>query len=133
MIYWQNRILTNVATLLGDACPNVSSTISVSDAEFPTCAVKVVYNNSIADDLDSGEDEENAVYCGVAVDVYSKESLQNAIKLIGIANKAMYRMGFKRNYGPEQVIDGSHPEIFKMSARYTRIIGSAETIEKFEN
>lgn len=132
MIYWQNRILTNVKTLLGSACKNVSSTASASDTKFPTCGVKVVYNNAIADDLDFGDDEENAVYCGVSIDVYTKQSLQNAIDLIGIANQAMYRMGFKRIYGPEEIKDASHPEIHKMSARYARVIGSAETIERFE-
>ena len=132
MIYWQNRILTNVRISFGDRCKNVVSTISDIKATFPACAVEVVSNNSVADDLDIGSDGENAVYCGVAVEIYAKKSLQDSMELVSIANTAMYRMGFKRIQGPIQVHNASEPDIFHVSTRFARVIGASETIERFE-
>lgn len=129
MIYWQNRILTNVKNALGNKCPNVSSTTSNKKSKFPACAVRIVSDTAVSDDLEM-DGEEAAVLCGVAVDIYSKTSLAHAIELMDIANKAMYRMGFKRQEGAIQVEDETSPELFHLASRYARVIGSEDTIEK---
>jgi len=129
MIYWQNRILTNVKNALGTKCPNVSSTVNNTKAKFPACAVRIVSDPGISDDLES-LDEEAAVLCGVAVDIYSKTSLGHAIELMDIANKSMYMMGFKRQEGPMQIEDESSPELYHLASRYARVIGSEDIIEK---
>lgn len=131
MIYWQNRILTNVKISLGDMCKTVSSVINGSKAKLPACAVQIVYNNSIADDLEPG-DSENAVYCGVHVEAYSKTSLQDAVSIMDVANTAMYRMGFKRRQGPIQTTSTESPELYRLASRYDRVIGADDVIERFE-
>lgn len=132
MIYWQNRILTNVKIALGDKCKSVVSVSSKKPSVFPTCAVRTVINNSYADDLDIG-DGENAVICGMSIDIITKTTLADAFSLMSIANTAMYRMGFKRNEGPVEVNDATTPEIFKVTARYSRIIGADDVIKKFDS
>ena len=130
MIFWQNRILTNVKTLLGEKCTNVVSVRSNLKAEFPACLVHVTLNNSFSDDLDNDRDEECAVYCGVTVEMYTRDSLESAMSLIAIANTAMMRMGFRRTEGPFHIEEEVQPELFRVLARYDRIIGSGDTIER---
>ena len=129
MIYWQNRILTNVKKTLGSKCASVVATTLNTKAKFPAMMVKVVSNASTADDLEY--DEENAVRCVVTLEAFSKTSLQEAVNLIGDANTAMYRMGFKRRQGPVELENVEAPEVFRVSARYLRTIGSSDTIELF--
>ena len=131
MIYWQNRILTNVKTLLGDKCKRVVSTSSNISAKFPAVSVQIVGNSSFADDLDIGGEEE-AVYCTVQIEAFTKTSLAEAVEIMGIVNVAMHRMGFRRRTGPRQIDNPMSPEIYRMVARYGRVIGDADVIEKFE-
>ena len=135
MIYWQNRILSNIAVALGNKCKKVVSVRNSTDATFPTCAVTLISNTAIADDLslDSEDDEENAVYCGIQIRIYVKTSLADAMSLMDIANKAMYKMGFRRSGGAVQLYDETNPEFFTVNARYARVIGSGDTIDKFND
>lgn len=130
MIFWQNRILTNVQTALGGRCKTVVSRRNGLPAKFPACLVKVETNYSMADDLDM-EDGENAVYCGVAVEIYVTTTLNDGYALMELANSAMYRMGFIRPEGPFHVEDNTRPEVIRLVARYTRVIGASDTIDKF--
>lgn len=130
MIWWQNRILTNVKTLLGDRCKHVTSRRTNLSASFPSCLVKVSLNNSFSDDLDNDRDEECAVYCGVTIEMYTRDSLESAMSLIAIANTAMMRMGFRRTEGPFHIEEEVQPELFRVLARYDRIIGSGDIIDK---
>ena len=130
MINWQNRILTNVKIELGNKCPNVVATSSNMKAVFPACCVSTITSSSIADDLDIGSDEENAINCGVQIDIYSKVSLSDAMSLVAIVNGAMYKMGFKRRSGPSQA-SYTAPDIYRVIARYTRVIGADDVIDKF--
>jgi hypothetical protein len=130
MINWANRILTNVKFELGDSCSNVISTASNMKAVFPACAVSVISNPAIEDDLDADRDGENAVQCGVQIEIYSKKSLSDAFILMGVANSAMYKMGFVRREGARE-ISHSDPSIFRVIARYTRVIGANDVINKF--
>ena len=132
MIFWQNRILTNVKIALGSDCPTVVSVRNNSSATFPACSVRVVSDVATAEDLDMG-DGENAVTCGVAVEVFSRESLTESFNLIATVNKAMYQMGFKRREGPRQVTNAEQPDIYRVVARYVRTIGANDTIKRFED
>lgn len=130
MINWQNRILTNVKTELGDRCKNVVATSSNMKAVFPACCVSVISAPSVADDLDIGSEEENAIDCGVEIEIYSKVSLSDAMSLMAVANSAMYKMGFKRRQGANLASYAS-PDITRVIARYTRVIGADDVIDKF--
>ena len=130
MIYWQNRILTNVKNSLEGKCNTVVSAKNNIKASFPACLVQVVSNPAIAETLDL-DDSECAVYCGVNLEIYSKVSMTETMELTGIANEAMYKMGFKRREGPSQVQNVDSPDIFRIVCRYVRVIGASETIDRF--
>ena len=131
MIFWQNRILTNVKKMLGNSCENVVSRRNSIKARFPACVVHVIADDSFSEDLDIS-DEEVAVNCGVEVEIYSHVSLNDAFGLMGTANTAMYRMGFHRVQGPFHIEETSAPEYFRVVSRYERVIGSADDIPLFE-
>lgn len=131
MIYWQNRILTNIKIAFGDKCTNVVPSRNNNETVFPACLVRTVQDTAIAGDLGSSG-EENAVNCGVQVEIYSKKSLSDAISLMSVVNRAMYRMGFSRREGARQVSNVEQPDIYRVVARYTRVIGSEDVIKKFE-
>ena len=128
MIYWQNRILTNVKNTVSEKCTNVVSTESNIKAKFPAMLVKISSNAELAGDLDGDGEEENAVRCIVTIESYCKTKLQDNIKLMELANGAMYQMGFKRRQGPLEIDNIDAPEVFRMTARYVRIIGADDTI-----
>lgn len=132
MINWQNRILTNVKLALGDEVKAVTSTQSDVKAKFPACAVQTIINGAIADDLSADNDSENAVACGVQIDIFVKTSLSDAYRLGDIVNSAMYRMNFRRTSGYTEQENYSSPDIKRITARYERIIGSGDVIDRFE-
>lgn len=132
MIDWRNRILTNVKLALGDEVKAVTSTQSDVKAKFPACAVQTIINNSIADDLSADNDSENAVTCGVQIDIFVKTSLSDAYRLADIVNSAMYRMNFIRANGFNETINYTSPDIKRVTARFERIIGSSDVIDRFE-
>ena len=131
MIYWQNRILTNVAKKLGDKCKNVVSTENNTRPIFPTCEIKVVENRSIADDLEC-EDGENAVLCGVQAVMITKKSLSETIDLMRTVHEAMYKMGFKLKTGPLETTYATNPDECRVTSRFTRVIGACDVIELFD-
>lgn len=130
MIYWGNRILTNVKIRLGDRCKNVVSFANMEQAKFPTVSVMTASNTSTGDDL---EYEENAVRCGVSVSAYSKVSVSDAMEILSIADGAMFEMGFKRRSGPFLGTGGeAKPDIYHATSRYARVIGANDEIPLFE-
>lgn len=130
MIWWQNRILTNVKFMLGESCTNVVSRRNNIQANFPACVVRIISNDATSHDLDIS-DEEPAVVCGVEVEIYSHTSLDNAFTLMGTANTAMYNMGFHRVQGPYHVEDTTAPEYYRVTSRFERVIGNDDDIPKF--
>ena len=132
MIDWRNRILTNVKLAFGDEVKAVTSTQSDVKAKFPACAVQTIINNSVADDLSADNDSENAVTCGVQIDIFVKTSLSDAYRLADIVNSTMYRMNFRRTSGFNETINYTSPDIKRVTARFERIIGSSDVIDRFE-
>ena len=132
MIDWQNRILTNVKIQLGNKCKFVVSTSSKVSSTFPACSVTVTGGPELEPDMDP-DDEENAINCGVSIEMYSKVSAEDSRSLIGIADKAMHKMGFHRNMGPTQVENVTAPDIFRYTARYSRTIGVNDVIPLFND
>ena len=147
MIFVGNRVLTNVKYLVDNEFTGrkvvVVSTATDAPASFPTLEVKTVSNYALGDDLEDG-DEENAVMCLMSVTAYSDKSLQECYKLISVANKAMYRMGFKRNSGPYEgvrtrrrgasndgVVQDAQTNVLVVNARYVRAIGGNDEIPRF--
>lgn len=127
--YW-NRILTNIKIAESGTCPNISSTNSDRPPGFPALLVDQIDNPDTAEDL---ENSENAVESTIEIQAYSNKSMTESRKIINIACDAMRHMGYRRRMGPKQVANAENSKIFRMVARFSRIIGTGEEIPKFES
>lgn len=125
-----NRVLTNISIAESGICPNITSTNSDSPPGFPALMVDQIDNSDTAEDL---ENSENAVESVIELQAYSNKNLTEARKIINIACDAMRKMGYRRRMGPKQVANAANSNIFRMVARFSRVIGAGEEIEKFES
>ena len=125
-----NRVLTNIKTAESGTCPNITSTNSDSPPGFPAILVDQIDNPDVAEDL---ENSENAVESTIEIQAYSNKSLTESRKIINIACDAMRQMGYRRRMGPKQVTNAGDGKIFRMVARFSRVIGAGEEIPKFES
>lgn len=130
MIDVWNRVLSNIKSAETGTCNNVTSTNSDSPPLFPCIMVDQIDNPDVAEDL---ENSENAVESTIEIQSYSNKSLTESRKIINIACDAMRQMGYRRRMGPKQVANAGNSKIYRMVARFTRVIGSGEEIPKFES
>lgn len=130
MIDWSNRVLSNVAVSVSDLCKNVTATNSDNPPDFPCLAVSQIDNPDIAEDL---ENTENAVESVIELQAYSNKNLTEARKIINTACDAMRQMGYRRRMGPNQVKNVAGKNIFRMIARFSRVIGVGEEIKRFDS
>lgn len=128
MDFW-NRVLTNIKIAESDICPNVTSTNSDSPPGFPCAMIDQLNNQDTAMDL---ENSENAVESAIEIQSYSNKNLTEARKIIGVSCDAMRQMGYQRQMGPKQIANASGSNVFRMVARFRRMIGAREEIERFE-
>ncbi|MBS6765565.1 hypothetical protein MCI89_14345 [Muricomes sp. OA1] len=103
---------------------------SVTPAGFPAVSVEQIDNPDVAVDL---ENSENAVRSIIEIRSYSNKSLFESKSLINKCSDAMRLMGYERDYGPKKVDNVSDKNIFRMVARFKRIVSSVEDIDKFDN
>lgn len=84
-------------------------------------------NSSTADDLDNNE---NAVNTTVEITIYATgpTKLSTVKSIMKLADSRMRELGFRRIYGPTQITNVSDTSICRYLARFTRIIGSSDTI-----
>lgn len=129
MIDIWNRVTTNLQIAEKGICLHVVSTNSDSPPGFPCLSVMQINNPDVAEDL---ENSENAVEPVIELQAYSNKSLTEARNVISIACDAMRQMGFRRRMGPQQAQNAAAANVFRMVARFERLVGSGEEIEKFE-
>ena len=110
-----NRVFTNVKTYINDVCKNVSSGEDKSKAKFPAVSVIQI------DNADSSIDLEN-----------SSDSITEAKKIANMCCDAMRKMGYVRTYGPQPITNAADTSLYRMVARFNRIVTSVGEIEKFE-
>ena len=125
-----NRVLTNIKIAESGICSNITSTNSDKPPGLPALLIDQIDNPDAAEDL---ENSENAVESTVEIQTYSNKSLTESRKIINIACDAMRQMGYRRMMGPKQVTNAGNSKIFRMVARFSRVIGSGEEIAKFES
>ena len=128
MIDVSNRVLSNIKQTISASCKNVVNDSSVTPAGFPAVSVEQIDNPDVAVDLENGE---NAVRSIIEIRSYSNESLSESKSLINNCSDAMRRMGYERIYGPKKVDNVSDKNIYRMAARFKRIVSSVEDIDKF--
>lgn len=129
MIDVSNRVLSNIKTYVSDICSNVQGSTSKTPPGFPALGVVQIDNPDVALDL---ENSENAVESVIEIQSYSNKSLNEAKTLINKACDAMRIMGYARRYGPTEIKNANDTNIYRMTARFGRIVSSVDEIEKFE-
>lgn len=128
MIDASNRVRTNVKAYISDICKNVQND-NRTPTSLPAVSVKQIDNPDVAVDL---ENSENAVRSVIEIQAFSNKNLTEATKIIHKACDAMRIMGYERNYGPTEIKNASDTNIYRMIARFKRIVSSVGEIEKFE-
>ena len=129
MITVENRVLTNVKTYISDVCQTVQNDSAKSPASFPAVSVEQIDNPDTAVDL---ENAENAVVSMIEIQSFSNKNITEAKTIINKACGGMRIMGYVRQYGPKRVQNAADTNIYRMVARFRRIVSSVDEIEKFE-
>ena len=129
MINVENRVLTNVKTYISDVCQTVQNDSAKSPASFPAVSVEQSDNPDTAVDL---ENAENAVVSMIEIQSFSNKNITEAKTIINKACGGMRIMGYVRQYGPKRVQNAADTNIYRMVARFRRIVSSVDEIEKFE-
>ena len=124
-----NRVLSNIKTHVSEVCKNVQNSSSKSPPSFPSLSVEQIDNPDAALDL---ENSENAVTSMIEVQAFSNKNITEAKVVINKACDGMRMMGYARVYGPKEVKNASDTNIYRMVARFKRVVSSVDEIEKFE-
>ena len=128
MIDVANRVLTNIKTSIVDVCKTVSSNNTNIPSTFPVALVDQIDSPDRAMDL---ENSENAVNSVIEIQTYSNKSLSEAKIIMSFCCDAMRLMGYVRLYGPRKVTNANDTNIFRMVARFNRIVSSVNDIQRF--
>lgn len=124
-----NRVLTNIKAYIHDVCQNVSGSEDKSKAKFPAISVIQIDSPDACMDL---ENSENAVKSVIEIKCYSSDSITEAKKIANMCCDAMRKMGYVRTYGPQPITNAADTSLYRMVARFNRIVTSVGEIEKFE-
>ena len=128
MISAENRVLSNIKTYVKDTCKNVSNYSSKSPPSFPAVSVVQIDNQDACMDL---ENSENAVESVIEIQCYSNKNITEAKNIINQCCDAMRKMGYVRAYGPKHIENASDTNIYRMVARFKRLVTSVDDIAKF--
>lgn len=129
MIDVSNRVLTNIKTYISDVCETVQNDSKKSPTSFPALSAEQIDNPDAAVDL---ENTENAVTSTIEIQAFSNRNITEAKTIINKACDGMRIMGYERRYGPSKVTNAADTNIYRMVARFRRIVSSVDEIEKFE-
>ena len=128
MIDVSNRVLSNIKSYVEDTCKNVSNYSSKSPPSFPAVSVVQIDNQDACMDL---ENSENAVESVIEIQCYSNKNITEAKNIINQCCDAMRKMGYARAYGPKPIDNASDRNIYRMVARFKRLVASVDDIAKF--
>lgn len=131
-----NRVFTNVKYYVTQTFPNVNAQNSrtASPPSLPAMAVLTIDSPETALDLDFGTTEDEvAITSNVEIHVYSNKSVTESKNIIKAACKAMRGMSYRRTFGPSEVIDNLNPNLYRMVARFQRIVSNLDDIPRFDN
>lgn len=123
MIDIWNRVLTRLKEGSADLCTEYTSTESESPAKFPTVCVRQLNDADAAEDL---ENNENAVLSEIEIQTFSNKSLTESRKIISRQCDIMRGLGYIRFSGPLPVANTASKNIYRMTARFRRMIGAGE-------
>lgn len=128
MIDVSNRVLSNISSYVSGICENVVNNSSKSPPSFPALSIVQIDNPDYAVDM---ENFENAVQSTVEIQAFSNKNITQAKTIINKACDGMRIMGYERKYGPTEKKNAADTNIYRMVARFRRIVNSVDEIEKF--
>lgn len=123
-----NRVFTNIKTYVKDVCKNVSNHSSKTPAEFPALSVVQMDCRDMCNDL---ENNENAVESVIEIQCYSNKNITESKNIINKCCDAMRMMGYTRIYGPYPITNVVDTNIYRMVARFKRLVASVDDVAKF--
>ena len=127
MIDVSDRVFSNIKKKVSTMCTNVQADATKTPAIFPALSVVQIDNADVALDL---EISENAISSVIEIQSYSNIGIHEAKKLINMACDGMRIMGYVRTYGPREIENPVDVNVKRMVARFSRIVGAGEEIEK---
>lgn len=128
MINAENRVLTNVKEYIKDICTNVVNVESNTPTELPCVSVKQIDNPDTMIDL---ENTEVAVQSTIEIQSYSNKNITDSKNIISKCCDAMRLMGYQRIYGATRISNANDTNVYRMVARFRRIVTSIDEIQKF--
>lgn len=128
MIDVSSRVLSNIKSYVKDTCKNVSNYSSKTPPEFPAVSVVQIDNQDVCMDL---ENSENAVESVIEIQCYSNKNITEARNIINQCCDAMRKMGYIRTFGANPITNVADTNIYRMVARFKRLVASVDDIAKF--
>jgi hypothetical protein len=74
------------------------------------------------------ENTENAVTSLIDISAYSNKSLTEARKVMNATCDAMREMGFRRVFGPQQLLNTRDPSLWRITTRFERVIADEDEL-----
>lgn len=123
---WRNRIFTNLQNIINDNSIDYAVDNTHKLVKDKTIFFQMLSNTEYANDLINNK--ENAQDINIQLEVYIK-SLNDGYELSNKVVDAMKQMSFSKTYGIELManIDTNYK---RLVMRFSRIVGSGDTIEK---
>lgn len=134
MIDVSNRVYTNVKTYVQRLYPSThfQNSQTATIPKFPAAYVKSIDNSEVCVELGEYElGDELAVESVMEIQVYSAIGIDEARNIINAACDAMRGMSYTRTYGAYEIYDAGHPNLYRMVARFSRIVHGLSDIERF--
>lgn len=117
---WKEYVETMVDNI------NASMDNSQTTAKMPYANMRLMGTPTESSDLSGNE---CAITPAIQIDVYTNgnKALSKAYDIDSISHAALVSMRFRRTYGPE-LIDGTDNSIKRLTSRYSRILGSGDSL-----
>jgi len=134
MIDPTNRVFTNVKTYVLTQYPgvNVKNSRTATPSDVPALCVITIDMPEVGIGLDEGSFEDDvAITSTVEIQSYSNKSITEAKNIIVAACKAMRAMTYERIYGISDLPDQSSPNVYRMVARFRRVIHNLDDVPRF--
>lgn len=129
-----NRVFTNVGLYVNsiNAAVTVKNSRTATPSELPAMCVIHIDMPEVGNDLSEGDfSDDIAVSSVVEIQTYSNKSISEAREIMVLGCKAMRKMSYERTYGPGDLPDQSSPNVYRMVARFRRIIHGLDDIPRF--
>lgn len=112
-----------ISTEVGD---NYSMENSATVSKLPYASMYFMGLPTSESTLEGGE---AAVTPSVQIDIYTngQRALTKAYEIDEVSHSALLSLGYTRSYGPE-LIQNVDPSIKRLTSRYSRLIGLADTL-----